>query len=47
MEHFAYAATCWLTEPSTNPTKPPWPRGPTTSRSAFADSSISTSRSFR
>src|SRR5689334_5977928 len=41
-EHFAYAATWWLTEPSTSPAKPPCPRLPTTSRSASADSSIST-----
>jgi hypothetical protein len=32
---FAYAATCWLTEPSTSPAKRAGPRPPTTSRSAF------------
>ena len=31
-----------LTEPSTSPMKPPWPRAPTTSRSASADWSSST-----
>ena len=38
----AWWAHCWLTEPSSSPAKPPWPREPTTSRSASRDSSTRT-----
>jgi hypothetical protein len=37
----ACAVTCWLTDPRSMPAKPPRPRVPTTSRSAFFDGSIS------
>ena len=42
----ACATTCWLTEPSSMPAKPPCPRDPTTSRSAPWDMSISTLAGF-
>ena len=32
--HGAWCTQCWLTEPSSASVKPPWPRLPTTSRSA-------------
>ena len=40
--HGAWCAHCWLTEPRSNPAKPPRPREPTTRRSAPC--AISTSR---
>ncbi|OJF14996.1 hypothetical protein BG844_06855 [Couchioplanes caeruleus subsp. caeruleus] len=40
-------ATCWLTEPSSRPAKPPRPRLPTTSRSASRDTSSSRGAAFR
>lgn len=42
----AWATRCWLTEPSSMPANPPWPRDPTTSRSALPDNSISTLAGF-
>ena len=39
----AWATTCWLVEPISRPTKPPWPRVPTTTRSA---SSLASTRDF-
>jgi len=40
---WAWATQCWLTEPSTIPAKAPWPRWPTTSRSAPSERDTSSS----
>src|SRR5262249_17737635 len=39
----AWWLRCWLTDPSSSPTKPPCPRDPTTNRSACSAASSSTS----
>ena len=41
-----FGLSTWLTEPNSMPAKPPWPRDPTTSRSAPPDNSMSTLAGF-